>query len=137
MGIVDGTNPCPSRFDTQHQSDSIVSSSDSTSRVDSDEYKIWKMHDRSLMQLITTTLSPFVISCAIGSTSAQDLWVRLMEQFSIVTRATIFQMKSELQNIKKGTYSISLYLQHIKEASGYLATAGVLFNDDDIMILTL
>ncbi|CAN6715831.1 unnamed protein product [Malus baccata var. baccata] len=63
--------------------------------------------------------------------------VRLKEQFSIVTRATIFQMKSELQNIKKGTYSISLYLQRIKETRDYLAAIGVLFADDDIVILTL
>ncbi|KAM2467883.1 hypothetical protein PS1_009642 [Malus domestica] len=95
------------------------------------------MRDRALMQLITATLSPTAISCAIGSTSARHLWVRLKEQFSIVTRATIFQMKSKLQNIKKGTYSISLYLQRIKEACNYLAAVGVLFADDDIVILTL
>lgn len=46
-------------------------------------------------------------------------------------------MKSELQNIKKGTNSISLYLQRIKEARDYLAAAGVLFADDAIVILTL
>ncbi|KAM1004535.1 hypothetical protein ACFX2C_004724 [Malus domestica] len=129
MGFVDGTNPCPSNL-----SESTESSSDLHT---SDAFKVWKMHDRALMQLITATLSPSAISCAIGSTSARDLWVRLKEQFSIVTRATIFQMKSELQNIKKGTDSISLYLQRIKEARDYLAAAGVMFADDDIVILTL
>nr|XP_028945681.1 uncharacterized protein LOC114820008 [Malus domestica] len=128
---------------------SSVSSSISV-KLDDSNYLTWhfqmellleghdlEMHDRALMQLITATLSPTAISCAIGSTSARDLWVRLKEQFSIVTRATIFQMKSELQNIKKGTYSISLYLQRIKEARDYLAAVGVLFADDDIVILTL
>ncbi|CAN6726957.1 unnamed protein product [Malus baccata var. baccata] len=95
------------------------------------------MHDRALMQLIIATLSPLAVSCAIGSTSARDLWVRLKEQFSIVTQATIFQMKSELQNIKKDTDSISQYLQRIKEAWDYLVAAGVHFDDDDIVILTL
>ena len=46
-------------------------------------------------------------------------------------------MKSELQNIKKWPNSISQYLQRIKEASDYLAAAGVHFEDDDIVILTL
>lgn len=46
-------------------------------------------------------------------------------------------MKAELQTIKKGTDSISLYLQRIKEACDYLAVAGVIFVDDDIVILTL
>lgn len=46
-------------------------------------------------------------------------------------------MKSEMQNIKKGTDSIYLYLQRIKKARDYLAAAGILFNDEDIVILTL
>ena len=127
MGFVDGSYPCPSRFD----------STTSDNSIETDDFKIWKMHDRALMQLITATLSPSAVSCAIGSTSARDLWVRLKEQFSIVTRTTIFQMKSELQNIKKGTDSISQYLQRIKEARDYLSAAAVTFEDDDIVILTL
>lgn len=62
------------------------------------------------MQLITATLSPHVVSCVIGSTSAQDIWNQLKEQFSTVTHTNIFQLNSELQNIKKGNDSISLYL---------------------------
>ena len=46
-------------------------------------------------------------------------------------------MKSELQNIKKGTDSISMYLQRIKEARDHLAAVGVHFDDDDIVILAL
>lgn len=46
-------------------------------------------------------------------------------------------MKSELQNIKKGINSISLYLQSIKEARDYMFTVGVQFDEDDIVILTL
>ncbi|KAB2606780.1 S2-RNase [Pyrus ussuriensis x Pyrus communis] len=80
MGFVDGSTHCPARF--THCPDEIGSSQDS------DDYKIWKMHDRALMQLITATLSSPAISCAIGSTSAQDLWTRLKEQFSTVTRTT-------------------------------------------------
>ncbi|KAM1692819.1 hypothetical protein ACFX2K_032390 [Malus domestica] len=137
MGFVDGSHICPPRFIASSSRDSNVSSSDGGSLIESDEFKVWKMHDRALMQLITATLSPSPVSCAISSTSARDLWVRLKEQFSIVTRAAIFQMKSELQDIKKGTDSISQYLQRIKEARDYLVAVGVHFDDDDIVILTL
>ncbi|KAB2624186.1 hypothetical protein D8674_015846 [Pyrus ussuriensis x Pyrus communis] len=89
IGFVDGSHPCPARS-------VVTSSADSSISADTDEFKIWKMHDRALMQLITATLSPSAISCAIGSASASDLWIRLKEQFSIVTWATIFQMKSQL-----------------------------------------
>jgi hypothetical protein len=65
------------------------------------------------MQLITATLSPIAMSCAIGSTSSKDLWNRLKEQFSTVSRTSIFQMKFNLQTIKKGEDSISQYLHRI------------------------
>ncbi|KAM1564853.1 hypothetical protein ACFX10_039076 [Malus domestica] len=137
MGFLDGSSPCPTQFGSSGSRDSDIDSGDSSSRIEIDAYKIWKMHDRALMQLITVTLSPSTISCVIGSTSARDLWIRLNEQFSIVTRATIFQMKSELQNIKKCPDSISQFLQRIKAARDYLAVAEVHFEDDDIVILTL
>lgn len=47
------------------------------------------------------------VSCAIGSTSARDLWIRLQEQFDVVNKTTIFQMKSDLQTIKKGIDSVT------------------------------
>ncbi|KAM1378721.1 hypothetical protein ACFX2I_020708 [Malus domestica] len=137
MGFLDGSHPCPARFVSSGSRDSDVDYGDSSSRTESDAYKVWKMHDRALMQLITVTLSPSAVSCVIGSTSARELWIRLKEQFSIVTHATIFQMKSELQNIKKCPDSISQYLQKIKAARDYLVVAGVHFEDDDIVILIL
>ncbi|CAL8995682.1 unnamed protein product [Prunus brigantina] len=95
------------------------------------------MHDRAVMQLLTATLSPVALSCAIGSHSSRDLWVRLKEQFSTVSRTSIFQMKSNLQNIRKGSDTIGQYLLKIKEARDYLAAAGVYFADEDIVILAL
>ncbi|KAM1278507.1 hypothetical protein TB2_030316 [Malus domestica] len=46
-------------------------------------------------------------------------------------------MKVDLQNIKKGSDSVSMYLQRIKTARDFLATAGVIFADEDIVILAL
>jgi hypothetical protein len=68
------------------------------------------------MQLITATLSPIDMSCVIGSISSKDLWTKLKEQFSTVSRTSIFQIKSNLQTIKKESDSISQYLHRIKEA---------------------
>ncbi|CAN6715377.1 unnamed protein product [Malus baccata var. baccata] len=65
------------------------------------------------------------------------MWLNLTERFSAMTKATIFQMKTELQNIKKGSESVSVYLQKIKDARDHLAAAGVSFDDDDIIILAL
>ena len=95
------------------------------------------MHDRALMQLLIATLSTTAMSCIIGSQSSHEMWVNLAERFSIVTRATIFHMKIELQNIKKWSESVSVYLQKIKDARDHLPAAGVILDDDDIIILAL
>lgn len=77
------------------------------------------------------------ISFAIGSSSVRELWVRLQEKFSVVSKTFIFQLKSDLQTIKKGVDSVTQYLQHIKEARDYLAATGVMFADEDIVIWAL
>ncbi|BBH05526.1 hypothetical protein Prudu_016938 [Prunus dulcis] len=105
--------------------------------VETDAYAVWKMHDRALMQLLIATLSSTAISYVIGCTSSHDMWVQLKDRFSMVTKARIFQMKSELQNIKKGADPVSQYLQKIKDARDHLAAARVSFDDDDIVILAL
>ncbi|KAM1083107.1 hypothetical protein ACFX19_021958 [Malus domestica] len=137
MGFVDGTNVCPPQFSSSGSPTSDLTSTSSTPQTETNEYKIWKMHDRALMQFLTATLSSSAISCAIGSTSSRDFWIRLQEQFSTISRTSIFQMKVDLQNIKKGSDSVSMYLQRIKTARDFLAAAGVIFADEDIVILAL
>ncbi|KAM1340104.1 hypothetical protein ACFX2H_038548 [Malus domestica] len=73
LGFVDGTHPCPARHSSSSED------SDSSRSSDSDEYLIWMMHDKALMQLLTASLSHVAMSCAIGSTSSKDLWIRLKE----------------------------------------------------------
>ncbi|CAN6583146.1 unnamed protein product [Malus baccata var. baccata] len=77
------------------------------------------------------------MSCIIGCMTSYDMWTNLKDRFSTVTKASIFQMKTELQNIKKGVDSVSLYLQRIKDARDHLFAAGVFFDDDDVVILAL
>lgn len=101
MGFVDGSNPCHSRFFYENSADSDVLSGSTSVGVGSDTYKIWKMHDKALMQLSSTTLSSPAISCYFGGNSSLDLWTRLKEQLSTVTHTSIFQMKFELQTINK------------------------------------
>ncbi|KAM0985646.1 hypothetical protein ACFX2I_012810 [Malus domestica] len=72
MQFIDGSNLCPPRF-LVNSSESGIVSGNSSSQIENDAYVVWKMHDRALMQLITATLSPAAISCAIGSSSACDL----------------------------------------------------------------
>ena len=92
FGFVDGSHPCPASTTSYGNNASFSSSSD----VECDELMVWKMHDRAVMQLITATLSPVAMSCAIGSISSKDLWQRLKEQFSTVSKTSIFKLNSNL-----------------------------------------
>ena len=137
MGFVDGSTCCPPQFSSISSIDYEVSSMGIGSRIEFDDYKVWKMYDMAFMQLITATLLSVAISCAIGSSSARDLWVRLQEHFSTVSKTLIFQLKSDLQTIKKWVDFVTQYLQRIKEIRDYLGAAGVNFEDEDIVILAL
>ena len=66
MGFLNGSNPCPTRFVSSGFGGSNVDSGDSSSRTETDAYKVWKMHDRALMQLIIVTLSPSAVSCVVS-----------------------------------------------------------------------
>ncbi|KAJ6918083.1 hypothetical protein NC651_012338 [Populus alba x Populus x berolinensis] len=126
-GFVDGSTKCPHQFDAASDVEG----------AETDDYKIWKMHDRALMQLIIATLSSTAISYVIGCVSSHDMWIQLKDRFSTISKARIFQMKSELQTIKKGSDTVTQYLQKIKDARDHLSAAGVYFEDDDIVILAL
>lgn len=65
LEFVDGTKKCPSRFVNDLNVEDI--------KIDA--YQVWKMHDRAIMQLITTTLSSTAMPCIIGSTISNEMWV--------------------------------------------------------------
>lgn len=76
MGFVDGSNHWPPQH-TSLSSESSTNSSESSTSMERDEFVSWKMHDRAIMQLITATLSPIAMSCAISSSSSKDLLICL------------------------------------------------------------
>ncbi|KAI5316598.1 hypothetical protein L3X38_036305 [Prunus dulcis] len=126
LGFVDGSMPHPAQF-----------TSAAENRTVSDAYQVWKIHDNALMILITATLSSSAISYVIGSQSSCEMWLNLKERFACISRTSIFQMKADLQNLKKGPKSIDEYLQKIKDSKDQLSAVGVDISDEDIMILTL
>lgn len=80
-------------------------------------YVAWKTQDQSIVNLICQTLSLIAISCAVGSWYAQELWSNLKLKFVARIRQNILQLKSTLQNLKKGNDNIETYLDKIKAAS--------------------
>lgn len=69
IGFVDGTIPCPAKYE---DSDSKTETIDNTQSV-SDYYKIWKIHDKALMTLISATLSTSALSYAIDCQRSKEM----------------------------------------------------------------
>ncbi|KAM1697212.1 hypothetical protein TB1_030658 [Malus domestica] len=132
-GFVDGSIPCPSKFNASDCEGETIAAIP----VLSDAYKVWVIHDKALMTLITVTLSPAALSCVIGCQTSQELWTNLRERFANLSRTSIVQMKIDLQNIKKGPESIDEYLKRIKDARDQLSAVGVTISDEDIVIVAL
>lgn len=77
FGFVDGSIPCPDKY---HGSDSEEETVTNPHNV-IDDYKVWKIHDKALMTLITATLSTVALSCVISWQSSQDMWNNLRGKF--------------------------------------------------------
>ncbi|KAM1804715.1 hypothetical protein ACFX12_030548 [Malus domestica] len=133
MGFIDGAIPCPQKYNELESDDELIVNNSSLTNA----YKVWKIHDKALMTLITATLSSAALSCVIECQSSSDMWTHLKERFAHMTRTSIVQMKIDLQNIKKGSESVDAYLQRIKECRDQLAIAGVVISDEDIVIVAL
>lgn len=52
LGFVNGSISCPNQYVDSDSADEIIENSS----VLIDAYKVWKIHDKALMTLITTTL---------------------------------------------------------------------------------
>ena len=133
LGFVTGSIPCPNKYVESDFADETVENPP----VIANAFKVWKIHDKALMTLITATLSTAALSCVIGCQTSREMWTNLKERFSNMTITIIVQMKIDLQNIKKGPESIDLYLQRIKDCRDQLVVVGVLISDEDIVIVAL
>ena len=105
LEYVEGSNSCPSKF--------LVSEQGITTAQIDPNYLQWQARDKALMSLISATLSPSAHSLIIGQFSAHSMWSVLLKRYTSISRSNIMNLKKQLHNVKKNTYSVSQYLQRI------------------------
>uniref|UniRef100_A0A2N9GMZ0 Integrase catalytic domain-containing protein n=1 Tax=Fagus sylvatica TaxID=28930 RepID=A0A2N9GMZ0_FAGSY len=88
-------------------------------------FLIWKKRDKALLTLLYSTLSSPVLAMVVGLSTSQEVWNKLEERFTCTARANVLNLKLELQSIKKGSDSVSTYLQRIKAVRDKLSAVGV------------
>ncbi|KAL5716461.1 hypothetical protein ACHQM5_018148 [Ranunculus cassubicifolius] len=123
ISLVDGTSECPPSFITDSDGKQIINP----------DYLEWQQLDQLIQIWINATVSEAYLPYIVGISSAQELWKTLETRFATLTRSHVLQLRSRLQAIRKGSSSITNYLQQIKEISDSLAASGNRINDYDLV----
>jgi hypothetical protein len=101
------------------------------------EFQLWNTRDQGLLALINSTLSHSVLSMVVGHNSAQEVWKTLEHRFTSTSRANVLNLKIELHNLKKGSESISSYLQKVKNTRDKLVAVGTLIDNEELLHIIL
>eukprot|EP00268_Persea_americana_P030078 TRINITY_DN29121_c0_g1_i1.p1 TRINITY_DN29121_c0_g1~~TRINITY_DN29121_c0_g1_i1.p1 ORF type:complete len:179 (+),score=29.74 TRINITY_DN29121_c0_g1_i1:418-954(+) len=128
IGFIDGGYPCPSEF--------LVDSNGVPTKEPNPKFVEWIQQDQNVLCWINATLTETVLAHVVGLSSAQAVWTALEKHFASISRSHIIQLKTQLQSAKKGTQSITDYIQKIKHLSDSLASASSPLDDDGLVIYT-
>jgi transposase InsO family protein len=123
MGIVDGTEPCPSKF--------IVDASNKETL--NPAFVIWKRKDQTILSWINLTLSKKVLSTIYGLETSRQVWTALANQFANQSKSRIANLKKQLQSLHQGSKSCSDYIQAAKERADQLVAVGQPISDEDLI----
>uniref|UniRef100_A0A2N9GBG4 Integrase catalytic domain-containing protein n=1 Tax=Fagus sylvatica TaxID=28930 RepID=A0A2N9GBG4_FAGSY len=129
INFVDGTIQSPSRF--------LVDAEGNSTTTVNPEFQSWDIRDQALLTLINSTLSPSVLPMVVGQDTAQSVWKTLEHRFTSTSRSNVLNLKIELHNLKKGSESVSSYLQKIKNSRDKLIAVGTLIDDEDLLHIIL
>ncbi|KAM1595047.1 hypothetical protein ACFX10_001388 [Malus domestica] len=123
LGVIDGSEPCPSPL----LSDRSINPA----------FEQWYEKDQNLLTWLNSTLSEEIIPFTVGVSSSRDLWLKLEQRYGGISDAHIYQLRSRLQSLQKGSQSISEYVQQIKAISDSLTAVGASMSDRDLIAATL
>lgn len=127
-GFIDGSNKCPSKF--------LVDLEGVVTQERNPKYLEWVQQDQNVLCWINATHRVF-LAHLVGLSSAQVVWNALEKRFVSLSRSHIIQLKIQLQSLKKGSQSITEYIQRIKHLSDSLASASSPIDEDDLIIYVL
>lgn len=106
IGYINGTTPCPPKTSAEPASTGKL--------VPNLAYTDWEKQDQLLLSCLIASVTESVRSKIMGLNTSKDVWTALEKHFSSRSRARFLQLRLQLQTIKKGTLSITEYLQKVK-----------------------
>ncbi|XP_012833605.1 PREDICTED: uncharacterized protein LOC105954481 [Erythranthe guttata] len=105
--------------------------------VDQSHNEYWFCQDQLLRSALIGSLSAELIPFVVDAKTSYDIWHTLADTYAKPSRNRIMSLRESLSSIKKGSMSVTEFLQKIKQTSGQLAAAGVHIFMDEIVLHVL
>lgn len=115
MGIVNGSEPCPSKF--QVTADGKLTDSFTP------EFVLW----------LNSTLFENVLSLVYGLNISQQVWNLLTSRYALQSSPRVSHTKLQLQSMRQGSKSCNEFLRLAKTLSDQLAIVGKPDADDNLI----
>ncbi|KAH9646728.1 retrovirus-related pol polyprotein from transposon RE1 [Citrus sinensis] len=123
--LLDGTRKCPNQFHNQEEASLSSDRVTVAEPQENPEFNNWKRQDQLLLSWLMSSISVEILSLVVNSNSSNELWTNIEEQFGSETGAKKVHLKMLLNNLKKGSMTITEYFSKLKAVSDELALAGI------------
>lgn len=100
------------------------------------QFAAWNTVDRMLLSCLVATLTPPILPHVVGSDHTHQLWMKLEEKFSLLSRSHIHYLRRKIYSLNK-TGTMEQYLDYIKGIIQKLATSGTQMDDEELVFHTL
>ncbi|KAH9727159.1 hypothetical protein KPL70_008548 [Citrus sinensis] len=116
--LLDGSKTSPDQF---LQSETESASGDAELNP---AYTTWKRKDQLLLSWLMSSISIEILSLVVNSETSLELWTSLERQFGSETSAKKVHLKIMLNNLRKGSMTVTEFFGKLKTITDELAIAG-------------
>ena len=97
----------------------------------------WKNREQALFTFLNSMLSPSILALTVGQKSCRGVWKVLEKHFALGSRSSVMSLRNELNAVKKGTNSIDVYFQKIKQIRDKLDDVSMILDDEELLHVVL
>lgn len=94
-------------------------------------YNHGKKQDRLIMSRLLGAMSEEIISDLLHCNITKEIWQHLHQMFASRDLANVMELKTKLQNARKGNLSLKEYMRQLKNLIDSLKGAGKLISLED------
>ncbi|KAF9664573.1 hypothetical protein SADUNF_Sadunf16G0032600 [Salix dunnii] len=119
VGLVDGTNPAPTKTLTDGSLNPAFTS--------------WSKKDNSVLSWLYASITEKLVSTVLNLETSKQVWDALQARFSSTSRSRVTFLKRQLQTISQGNRNCLSYIEEAKLFSDQLSAAGKLVYKQDLI----